>query len=544
MAEPQTEQVLTGTPASGDIAIGHILVLEADRARDREAGSPDDERTLLERACAAAEADLDRLMAGEDELAGEILEFQVALLDDDDLMGPIFQLIADGAPADKAWTDSLDREIADYRSGGDDYMSARAEDLLDLKRRVLRHMYEDETGTQDAAEDGILVADLLTPSMFLEQDWDKLAGAALLSGSPTSHVAILARARNINLVVGLETDLGHLRPGSVAVLDAEGGTLVSDPSAATLERAQQRLAAARADKASADAFTIQPAVTADGETVAVMINADDPSLLGDLSPDICDGIGLTRTEFLFEGGSLPSEDQQYAVYRHILDWAGDRPVTIRTLDAGGDKPIPGVTIDGEANPFLGVRGIRLSLAKKELLRTQLRALARAAVDGQLKIMVPMVTVPRELAEVREMMARVTEELSEEGVPHGSPQIGMMVEVPAAALTAGSFDADFYSIGSNDLIQYTMAAARDNAAVASLAEADNPAVLELIARIVAAANARDVEVSLCGDMASEPDLIGALLDSGLRTLSVAPAQVGRVKRAVSTYRNEASDGERN
>ena len=189
--------------------------------------------------------------------------------------------------------------------------------------------------------------------MFLEQDWDKLAGAALLGGSPTSHVAILARARNINLVVGLEADLGRLRPGSVAVLDAEGGTLVSDPSAATLERARRRVAAARADQASADAYTMQRAATADGEAVAVMINVDDPSLLEDLSPDICDGIGLTRTEFLFEGGILPSEDRQHAVYRQILDWAGDRPVTIRTLDAGGDKPIPGVTIDGETNPFLG-----------------------------------------------------------------------------------------------------------------------------------------------------------------------------------------------
>ena len=543
MAEPQTEQILTGTPASGDIAIGHILVLEADRVQDREPGSPDDEHALLKRACAAAEADLGRLMAGEDELAGEILEFQVALLDDDDLIGPIFQLIANGTAADRAWTDSLDREIAEYRGDGDDYMSARAEDLLDLKRRVLRHMHEDEAAAQDAVEDGILVADLLTPSMFLEQDWDKLAGAALLSGSPTSHVAILARARNINLVVGLETNLGVLRPGSVAVLDAEGGTLVSDPTAATLERAKCRLAAARADRASADAFTARRAMTADGEAVSVMINVDDPALLGDLSSDICDGIGLTRTEFLFEGGTLPSEDRQYAVYREILDWAADRPVTIRTLDAGGDKPIPGVTIDGESNPFLGVRGIRLSLAKKDLLRTQLRALARAAAHGPLKIMVPMVTVPRELDEVREMMAQVISDLSAEGAPHASPQIGMMVEVPAAALTAGSFDADFYSIGSNDLVQYTMAAARDNAALASLAEATNPAVLELIARTVSAANARGVEVSLCGDMASEPDHIEALLNAGLRTLSVAPAQVGRVKRAVSSYRKEASDGER-
>lgn len=543
MAEPQTEQILTGTPASGDIAIGHIVVLEADRTLDRESGSPDDEQALLRRAASAAQTDLGRLMASEDELAGEILEFQVALLDDDDLIGPIYKLIADGAAADAAWAESLDREITDYRSGGDDYMSARAEDLLDLKRRVLRHIHDDDTEAQDAVEDGILVADLLTPSMFLEQDWDKLAGAALLGGSPTSHVAILARSRNINLVVGLDTELCAVRPGSVAVLDAEGGSLVSDPTAETLECARNRLAAAAADRASADAFATRPAKTADGEPVAVMINVDDPALLDGLSPEICDGIGLTRTEFLFEGGALPSEDRQYAVYWQILDWAEGRPVTIRTLDAGGDKPIPGVTVDAESNPFLGVRGIRLSLVKTDLLRVQLRALARAAAHGPLKIMVPMVTVVRELAQVRDMMARVTAELTSEDVPHTAPEIGMMVEVPAAALTASSFDADFYSIGSNDLIQYTMAAARDNPAMAGLADAANPAVLELIARTVSAANDRGVEVSLCGDMASEPEHVGALLKAGLRTLSVAPAQVGRVKRAVSSYRKEASDGER-
>ena len=538
MAEPQTEQILTGTPASGDIAIGHILVLEADRTPDREPGTPDDEQALLKRAAAAAQADLERLMASEDELAGEILEFQVALLDDDDLIGPIYKLIAGGAAADAAWAESLDREIADYRSGDDDYMSARAEDLLDLKRRVLRHIHDDDTAAQNAVEDGILVADLLTPSMFLEQDWDKLAGAALLGGSPTSHVAILARSRNVNLVVGLDTELCALRPGSMAVLDAEGGSLVSDPSAETLKRARERLAAATADRTSADAFAARPATTADGEPVSVMINVDDPALLDGLPPEICDGIGLTRTEFLFDGGALPSEDRQYAVYRRILEWAGGRPVTIRTLDAGGDKPIPGVTVDGESNPFLGVRGIRLSLVRTDLLRVQLRALARAAVHGPLKIMVPMVTVVRELAEVRDMMARVTAELAAEDIAHAAPEIGMMVEVPAAALTAESFDADFYSIGSNDLIQYTMAAARDNPAVANLADAANPAVMELIARTVSAANDRGVEVSLCGDMASEPGHIGALLKAGLRTISVAPAQVGRVKRAVNSYRNEA------
>jgi phosphotransferase system enzyme I (PtsI) len=210
-------------------------------------------------------------------------------------------------------------------------------------------------------------------------------------------------------------------------------------------------------------------------------------------------------------------------------------VTIRTLDAGGDKPIPGITIDGERNPFLGVRGLRLSLLRPEPFRVQLRALARAAADGPLKVMVPMVTLPEELAAARDHLDAVLAELASAGVAHARPALGMMVETPAAALTAAAFDADFYSIGSNDLTQYVMAAARDNAATAALARPDSPAVLELIARTVAAGRQRGVEVSLCGDMASRPELLPALLAAGLRSLSVAPAQIGRVKRALAGLR---------
>jgi phosphotransferase system enzyme I (PtsI) len=263
----------------------------------------------------------------------------------------------------------------------------------------------------------------------------------------------------------------------------------------------------------------------------VLANIDDPGQLDRLAPETCDGIGLTRTEFLFEHGA-PDEDAQLQIYRRILAWAAGRPVTIRTLDAGGDKPLPGITIDGERDPFLGVRGLRLSLLRPEVFRVQLRALARAAADGPLKIMVPMVTCPGELAEAREHLEAVLAELAAKGVANGRPALGMMVETPAAALTADAFAADFYSIGSNDLTQYVTAAARDNPRVAGLARADNPAVLELIARTAAAGRARGVEVSLCGDMASRPELLRPLLATGLRTLSVAPAQIGRVKQALA------------
>ncbi|HYZ34065.1 MAG TPA: putative PEP-binding protein, partial [Crenalkalicoccus sp.] len=251
---------------------------------------------------------------------------------------------------------------------------------------------------------------------------------------------------------------------------------------------------------------------------------------------ICDGVGLVRTEFLFRAGAaLPEEETQLAAYRRILRWAAGRPVALRTLDAGGDKPIPGLTPEGESNPFLGLRGLRLSLAHPATFRVQLRALARAAAEGPARIMLPMVTRPEELAVAAALLEEEVAALAAAGVAAARPPLGIMVEVPAAALGAARFAVDFYSIGSNDLVQYVMAAGRDIGAVAALQDPADPAVLELIARVAAAGAARGVEVSLCGDAAAEPALVPALLDAGLRAFSVAPRAVGAVKAAIATHR---------
>lgn len=535
MTETQQEQVFAGIPASGDIAVGHLVVLAPHELGDREAGSPAEEHRTLEAALKTAIETLSGLAAVQDELAGEILEFQIALLEDEDMLEPVFRHIEQGMPSHIAWSQVLDGEIDEYRAGDNEYMSARADDLIDLRDRVLRAIMRSERISNDDAANAILVAENLTPSLFLEQDWQNMAGAAIVSGSPTSHVAILARARDVNLIVGLKADLSRLHAGTEAVLDARDGKLVCHPSPDTLVDARHEIDRFVEQRSAAAELLHQPAATADGESVRVLINVDDPSLLDDISPDICDGVGLTRTEFLFEGGAAPDEDTQLAVYARIIAWAKGKPVTIRTLDAGGDKPIPGVTIDGESNPFLGVRGIRLSLLKPEVLKVQLRALLRAATSGPLKIMVPMVTVPQEMTDVRSIVDEARSELIAEGLGCGAPEIGMMVEVPAAALTAADFAADFYSIGSNDLVQYTMAVSRDNSTLADLADSQNPAVLELISRTVQAGQAKDADVSICGDMASSPDNIGPLLGTGIRTVSVAPAAVGLVKLAIGQCR---------
>jgi phosphotransferase system enzyme I (PtsI) len=344
---------------------------------------------------------------------------------------------------------------------------------------------------------------------------------------------MLARARGAPMVVGLGPLSWHGQPPVLALVDGDAGRVIFDPEPETIRLFELRMAAAKAERAVAEATSLAPAFVANGRRITVLLNVAGPEDLANLDPAICDGIGLVRTEFLFEAAhGLPDEETQYRVYRDILVWAQDKPVTIRTLDAGGDKQVPGLTVEGESNPFLGLRGIRLSLARPEVFRMQLRALCRAAVHGTLKVMLPMVAVPSELDRANEMLDAEFTALQAKGVACARPPLGIMVEVPAAALCAADFGAAFYSIGSNDLTQYTMAAARDIGAVADLNDTSNPAVLALIAATVEAGLKRGVEVSLCGDAAANTHLTAALLATGLTTLSVSPIAVARLKAAIA------------
>ena len=525
-----------GTPAAPGLAIGPLLVLEDEAAAceetvpraglDREA-----EAARLRTAMSEAVAELAALLADLDADTAGIIEFQIAMLEDEALIDPALETLADGKDAAGAWRAALDTQIADYEAADDEYFRARASDLSDLKDRVLRHLSGRGLPAQDLAGK-VLTGRDLTPSRFLETDWTRGGGLALRQGSPSSHVAMLARARGVPMVVGLGD--AELPDRGEALLDGESGLLIIDPSSAERAAFADRQAAARQTQAEEAAFRGKPAVTRDGTPVAVMINVADPAELDALDPNDCDGIGLVRSEFLFHGaGGLPDEEKQYSAYRRMLEWAEGRPVVIRTLDAGGDKPIEGLTMAEESNPFLGVRGLRLSLAHPEVFRVQLRALARAAPHGNLKIMLPMVTRPEELYEARRLFDQALSELREEGKACAAAPLGMMVEVPAAAIAPELFaEADFFSIGSNDLTQYVTAAGRDIAAVAPLNDVSHPAVLKLIASLVEGARALGIAVSLCGDAGGEPSRIPALLDCGLRSLSVAPLALGRTKAAIA------------
>lgn len=518
---------LTGRPAAPGLAIGPVVRLAAAMAARRFSGDPVQEVDDLLTAIEAAIADLAALAESAGDEGAAILEFQAAMLEDEALREPALALIAAGTAADTAWRQVVDAEIAGYEDG-EEYVWARIADLSDLRDRVLSHL--SGTVAEATPPGAVLVAEDLTPSRFLATDWSAGGAIALAAGSPTSHVAMLARSRGVPMVVGLGAAI--LDGWAEAMVDGSAGTVCLDPPAAAKDEFRRRQAAAEAAERAAEATVAQPAVTRDGVPVAVLINLADPAELDRIDPAICDGVGLVRTEFLFHGGGLPDEERQVAAYGRILAWAQGRPVTIRTLDAGGDKPIPGLTVDGESNPFLGTRGIRLSLARPGPFRIQLRALVRAAVHGPLKIMIPMVTVPAEMEAARRLLDEAVVGLTAAGIPARRPPLGMMVEVPAAALAVDRFAADFLSIGSNDLTQYVTAAARDTGAVADLADPGNPAVLRLIAEVAAAGARRGIEVSLCGDIAGDPGFVPALLRAGLRSLSVAPAAIARSKAAIA------------
>ena len=528
------ERSYRGQPASPGLAMGALVRLAAPLpAAGETVESAGAEKVRLEAAIARAKGELAVLIAATDAMGADILEFQRELLDDAALAEGAYAAIAGGSGAGAAWRAAIEDQIAAYASADDDYFRARAGDLADLRDRVSAALAGDAGKACEQLPNGaIVLTDDLTPSRFLALDWRRLGGAALTGGSRASHVAMLARARGVPLLTGLQGEPVGL--AEEAVLDAQDGVLVVSPNAGTRVLYAKRIAAAQDQHRRALAALEQPAVTPAGQRIEVMVNVDDPGAVADEILAASDGVGLMRTEFLFIGRPrLPTEDEQYAAYVRILDRLGGKPVIIRTLDVGGDKPLPGVAIEAETNPFLGLRGIRLCLEKPELFRPQVRALLRAGVNRALRVMLPMIATAEELAETRQVFADCLAELRARGVPAELPPLGIMVETPAAAIAIDLLDAAFYSIGSNDLTQYVMAAARDSGGrVAALNDPGHPAVIRLIKHVVAHGQAEARPVSLCGDMASDPALLRRLLATGLTRLSVAPAALGRIKLVVA------------
>jgi phosphotransferase system enzyme I (PtsI) len=532
MRDDIAEQAYRGRTASSGFAHGPFVRVDPVTNGGRAAGVPGEEQRALRTALLTAGRQIAALAKAAGGEAAQILEFQVSLLDDDDFLEPIYAAILAGTPADAAWSVALDEQISDYNSATDEYLRARSSDLTDLRDRVIRTLRGGGGDTLKIPGGAVICADDLPPSRFLEIDWSAGGGLALLRGSPTSHVAMLARARGIPMVVQLGLVAAS---ANTALLDGEGATLELDPTAEQVGLFERRRELHRENRTSARAILRRPGPSWGGEKIQLLINIQRGEDLDHADAQYADGIGLMRTEFLLAGRTgLPGEEAQFQAYDTVLRWAGERPVTIRTFDAGGDKPVPGFTYDGEPNPFLGVRGLRLCLRRPDVFIVQLRALARAAVRGNLKVMFPMVTTPDELEAGRELLIDAVNGLQAEGIPAALPPLGIMVEVPAAALTIERFKASFFSIGSNDLAQYLTACDRSNGALAKLADPLNPAVLELITRTAEYGKLAGMGVSLCGDMAGDPRCIPALLVCGVRELSVNPSALALAKQTIDGF----------
>jgi phosphotransferase system enzyme I (PtsI) len=475
-----------------------------------------------------------RIEAGEDQAA--IFESHLLMLDDPELHDKIDAGLAKSLVNVERVLVDIERDFVDKLGRAEDpALRDRVADIEDISRRLLGHLLERERmSLADLSEDVVLVARDLLPSDMISMNRGRVKAVVTESGGRTSHVAILARAFEIPAVVGCGGAMAKLKGARIVAVDGDRGSVIADPDAAALERGEAARSAAAARQRELDALRELPASTVDGKRVLVKANIEVPEEADSVLPHGADGIGLFRSEFLFLGGHVPDEEEQFLAYKRVIETLKGAPVTIRTLDIGGDKVLPELGAQDEKNPLLGWRAIRFCLSRQDIFKTQLRAILRAAVFGETRIMFPMIATADEL----ERALAVVEEARSEVLAKGqkaaaSIPIGIMIEIPAAAMASDILarKADFFSIGTNDLIQYTMAVDRGNEKVAYLHEPYQPAVLRLIQRTIESGKAAGIPVGMCGEMAADPASAIVLLGLGLDEFSMSSAAVPAVKRAI-------------
>jgi len=536
---PAPGAVLTGIGASAGVAMGAARRLDAgpERPPERESKGPEAERESLDRGRAAARAaiedDRDRLTARGAAAEAAIFSAHLALLDDAAILEPALAAIERGAPAERAWLDAARQAASTYRALEEPLLRERAADVEDVGRRVVAAILGDGPRRGLSAE-GIVIAAELTPADAAALDPRLVRGIATARGTATAHAAILARALSLPAVVALGDSVLAVPEGTELLLDGDAGTVHLEPDEELAVGARERAARTGVRRARARESAREPAVTRDGVRVEVYANLDAPREVARAVELGAEGVGLLRTEFMFlDRPGLPSEGQQLEALAAIARGLGGRPLTVRTLDVGADKPLAGVPAAREANPFLGRRGIRFSLAEPELLASQLRAVVRVASEHPVRLMFPMIAT---LGELTAALTALEQARSDTGLDPPL-ETGIMVEVPAAAILAEQFarHVDFFSIGTNDLTQYAMAAERGNETVADLLEGPQPAVLRLVRDTVAGARQHRRAVGVCGELAADPPAAVLLAGLGVTSLSLAPALVPEVKAALRSVR---------
>ncbi len=539
-----------GTGASAGIGIGKVVIVEEkELVIKRETIA--DAVTEIQRFKGALEtsmkqteelaADLARRV-GEKE--AEILNGHIMLLSDPMLTGEIETMITSDKVNSEFAIETVCTNYANvFASMGDELMQQRATDMRDIKTRMQKVLMGVESVDIAALPEGsVILAKDLTPSMTAGINPANVTGIVTELGGRTSHSAILARALEIPAVVALTGILSEVKNGDVLVLDGTDGTVLVDPEDSILAEYQGKRAAFLKEKKELEQYIGKPSVTKDGVHVEIVANIGKPEDVDKALQYDGEGVGLFRTEFLFmDRDAMPTEEEQFEAYKKVAVAMDGKPVIIRTLDIGGDKEIPYMGLEKDENPFLGYRAVRFCLDRKDdVYRPQLRALLRASAFGNIKIMIPLVTCIDEYRQVKALVEEIKEELTEKGYAFNKDiPLGIMVETAAASLIADIFakEVDFFSIGTNDLTQYTMSVDRGNDKISYLYSTFNPAVLRSIKRIISCAREEGIMVGMCGEAASDPMMIPLLLAFGLNEFSMSPSAILRARKMITEYSTE-------
>jgi phosphotransferase system enzyme I (PtsI) len=545
---PSEPKVFKGVPASGGIAIGKAFLLEdIDLAVGRWQVPPEAVKAEISRFRLAVAETRKEMLATQQKILktlgknhARLIEAYVLILDDPLISKDVVKNIAARrVNAEFALSEAVAGAVKALEAASDEYFRERRHDVLDVGRRILLHLLGHATQSLgDLKEPSVIVAHNLTPSDTVRMRTKFAEGFVTDIGGRTSHTAILANSLEIPAVVGLHDITRHVRPGDMIIVDGENATVIVNPVPDVVDNYRREREIRLASRRELDRLRDQPAQTRDGRRLILAANLDSPEEMKSVLSYGAEGVGLYRTEFIFlNRGALPTEEDHFHSYARVAQTVLPYPIVIRTVDLGGDKLIDlGIARDqkAEPNPFLGLRGIRLCLKHPDLFRTQLRAILRASAVGKVKLMFPMISTLEEFRAAKVILEECRQELREKGTAFDEKmEVGLMVEVPAAALAADSLakEADFFSLGTNDLIQYTLAVDRVNDEVAELYDPLNPSILRLIDRTVQAARAAGRWVGLCGEMAGDPALAPILVGMELDELSVSPALVPQMKKTI-------------
>ena len=499
----------------------------------------------LEKFVAQTNAQIERMKVSVGEEAALIMGAHIEFAEDEGIHDTVNSSIDAGMCAEQAVSEAYNTYYTMFSQMDDELFRERATDVADVKTGLLADLLGKEVvDLSTLPENSIIVVKELTPSMTADIDKENVAGIVTETGGRTSHSAIIARALEIPAVLSVEDATEHIKTGDMVIVDGSAGDVLVQPSKEDLEAYRAKAKAYADDKAALETYRGKKTITADGETKLLVANIGNPDDANAAAEHDAEGIGLFRSEFLFmDAKELPSEDEQFAAYQKVALRMKGHPIIIRTLDVGGDKEIPYMNLQKEDNPFMGFRAIRYCLNNPDQYKVQLTALLRASAFGDIKIMLPLVTALDEVRKARSLVEECKKELDERGVSYDPDiEVGTMIETPAASLIADNLAevCDFFSIGTNDLIGYTMCADRGNDRVAYLYEVYQPAVLRSLKRIISEGNKRGIMVGMCGEAAADPLLIPVLISFGLGEFSVSAPSILRTRRIISQWTKEEAD----